>query len=1467
MNSEQKIEAFGSHQASNLAPERSHYCDTTLEPKPPVKIPPGGLHPLVGIQPLRHRNAKVVLVNGGTDLMVGDKTQLYAYRLYQEDATIFARSLWQRKLPGTIRELKFLRSNTFVVAIEHCDGTSFYSISADSLREINSIAGQIAAMELVDNQIVVALRAGKISPAALVSIDIQTGYQLWSRPLTSHKVMLKADPKQQAIFVTDLNRQTVTRQTVSRCEPKRPTPSRRPDSSKPSGATNGCKCEEESEHPHTPDDSKQPCPTNPDDECRPGTGWVPGDCGGWLTYGSTITRHPCNDDKSPCEVRLDFPIASLARTGAYLSAVSANGRYMALIEPNRMQVLHTRAFSRDGALVTTASDANQIVAFDWRRRTWGVLDTAEVLETLPSLELGLGATPASSIIFNGKLTQGTGVSLALQQKRAIAIPLIEPGQAYTDADVSKLGDYLWDASFPEVRAYFTEASYGQLDMHIDLFGYDVGGTETPLQMPRSFRSYYHPPFEPGGFRSEISVGATHTVTLDGTESLTIDVHPRTGSNQSLAVPFCALSLSEPYNDFPMLIFNGTETATLTVSDTTSNNWVLNLQFSANTFSIDPNNPEAGLQALGVYLDGILQAAEANAGVPNGDRLFAPVEVRRVRQDDLEFGTLDINLRLEAGSGSNKGTVSVSSQTGLELIGLNDALSANFNLPSDSGRLQIYLNRMVIQAEADAGLFLSNRILGSVAVDFNAGTTLVVELELSQDRGGEGAFIEVEVATGLTALGLNQAVAVTGATTYESRNLIKEAQDFIDDAFSALLDRLGGGSEVDIFDNYDAVYFALVSAPPSSLPASEQWGAATADVSELRAWAKSGITARYHSDENVTLSGKRFIAVAPNNDGTPDNPVLAHELGHTLGFKDLYWASTHRDDLAYMEDWAMMDEHSGFPHFCGFHKLAAGWIDPAHIVTVGLPSPDGPTSTEALLVPIEYWDDGMEAAVRSEFGGSVPVAQLMKIDLGGDGAQFDLVEARQPGLQFSQSLPVAPGAGVLLSNCLDPEDDTRYAFEGSYRRSVHRLNTGNDLRNAMDTFNLAAAPELAAVGVTVTIVDVKTVNRPYGDVTVFQVRVDREQADFVDLSFTETTPNWQSPDVWIDHVGEGQSSDPADHRVYPEGTPLDQGETVRYPSSGTEHHWIVARVWNRGNREARNVKVNVFKYPPGAGDQGNKELYGSTVIGEVPGNESWVTVPVRWDVTPQENDHQCIKVEIADWDLPTGDDGLGNVIALASDDVWLSNNWAQQNVFEFKATSSSPYAPIAFQYHVSNDGIYSEEAHLEPDGLPLGMRLTVTPRRQTIAPGKSAIFNCVLELDETVIDTGCQNDREFLLLTWRDTPESSERWGGCKYKIRPRRRTTTTLEGYWWFDNQIELFGKVSPDPGSGRVQLRLAFIGETVRWESVELMPGGAFSLQLPADSSDFDAVLEVIAYYEGSAEFGSSYSNTLTLSPPPPVG
>lgn len=136
--------------------------------------------------------------------------------------------------------------------------------------------------------------------------------------------------------------------------------------------------------------------------------------------------------------------------------------------------------------------------------------------------------------------------------------------------------------------------------------------------------------------------------------------------------------------------------------------------------------------------------------------------------------------------------------------------------------------------------------------------------------------------------------------------------------------------------------------------------------------------------------------------------------------------------------------------------------------------------------------------------------------------------------------------------------------------------------------------------------------------------------------------------------------------------------------------------------------------------------------------------------------------------------------------------------------SSPYDPVEFDYSVHNDARWGDYAYLEPDGLPYGMKLTVTPRGQTVPPKSTVIFRCKLEFDDAVLSAGCHSDRQFRIVTWRREPESTTLWGGVQYKVMPRKRCAVTLTGWWGMDGIVHLSGQVTPDPGGGVLRLRLA---------------------------------------------------------------
>jgi M6 family metalloprotease-like protein len=1031
--------------------------------------------------------------------------------------------------------------------------------------------------------------------------------------------------------------------------------------------------------------------------------------------------------------------------------------------------------------------------------------------------------------------------------KVLALPVVEQGQVFHDADMSKLAPFLQSQGFDVAINFYDEASHGLLTLSYDLFGWNAGPPGPPLQMPVKTRSFFNPPFVAGGLRSTTTAASA---TIDGTESLVIRVDSRLADRKGkqLTVPFAALVATVSLGPFPVdITFSGTESCAFDVTKGGQTKHV-SLQFTAKPITI---TTAAEFASLGTYLDGIMNTALTKAGMPG---VFAPFSVKRSAENPNLVGSIFILLAFNPG-GADKGVIANFATSGLSQIGLDTATTGTFAFPGDTGSLQVHLARLLTVSQADAG-FASDPLLQRTLKISASGSTITIDINLSDKDGGEMASIALISQAGLEALGFDKAAPNPGGTSSSDwANAINDAQGLVNDAFSAALARIGGNADdaLNIFGGYNSIMVVFIESPGPAVPAAQQWSVDPVDYSNLRGLFINAQAFDATSISTTLTCG--WIISLFDDKGTPNPALMSHETGHSLGYPDLYLTAEYRRDLLYVNNWSVMSYHLPMPHHCGAIKVHSGWIGGdkgpdgklSRVVYVATPTPSGPTATEALLVPNEYWDTGMETAVQAAFPGvTAKVAQLVHIDLGGDGNQFDIIEARQKGVAFSQLLPASPA--LIAMNVLDFEDDTRYAVDGKYRRKVQQLNTGFDLVKKGDSFDFASAPALQAAGVSVTILDVVGVTRPAGVVQVFHVRVDRQAADYIDLAFTQTTPYYLCPDVWVDWAGDNpaKQEDPANHDQYPVGMPLDQGDAVRVPKTGTELHWAVARVWNLGTIPALNVEVIVYKCdPPGSGDRGQFNQFGSDIIPQIDPQQP-VDLPIAWNVGPNDSGHTCILAEIADWTLP---DKPGTIIALGSDDLTLSNNHGQKNVSTFVSASASPYPPIDFAYSVSNDGLYLERAYLLPDWLPPGLTLHVWPNLMLIPAKSIGVFKCRFEFDSELLGRYCKTDPSVVISAWRRTPESCERWGSVKYDINLRTATATTLSVF--YPSSVMVSGVVAPDPGGGQVRIRIEFQGQAPDWFTAPLV-SGAFQLTVPGGAND---TVQAIAMYDGSTIYAPSSS------------
>ena len=1465
--------------------EHSVICDlkqtqieVTIEVTQPASPQPEPQRPneclIEGLPRLTGDHPRIAILNRGTVLAIADGRSVSAFHIERREESAAATLRWRKELEAAIRHI-LPHSGGGLVALTESDGATTALVLDDDKnpRRIATFQGEVVSAAIAGVILVAAVRTP--GGATLLEIDTSSGLTVSEQRLASSDVHIATSPSGSYISITDRATRTVEVRTPAGsvpCPPRSETEPHPPDTGthddpchcKPQGDRPGDKGEHPTTHP--PEGERRPEP------CQPGDAAVPDDHGGTIvTDGGRIGRRPLPGTRESdplskdCWSDLFWTVDGLRWAGQYVVATQGNyTRRMAVLSGDDLRVVRERDFGNQGALVFSAPDTPDLIVFHRRRGAFELM--GPVASVIDELDKGpIFFRPPEGKTFIGQKTMSLISEHAptVGDIQALVLPVIDPGQAYNEPNLNKLGDFLNGGYFKRTKDYYEENSFRQAHLRFTMFGRDRGPGPGPMILPEPVANYFWPPFSPGGIELSrtLPVGPS-TVSFDGGETLRLRAQTRTGARGAidLTLRFAAVLLRAKHDAFPVKVIVGAaQTGTITARERDGTVRTLNLTFPPTTLEIKETDVKGGRDAIADYLQGVLTAAEAAAGVPAGP-LFLKPEVRRVVADNLDFGELHVSLSFAPrppGPGS-LAVLSISATAALNGLGFHDTVRGNFNPATDTSLLQEYMTRLMRQAEADNTNTELNPVLAQSADVSLSGGVLKTTLLLSDNDGGPNASISMLSSSNTGQLFTSSAVLPGSISTKNDANAPRRLDELFNHAFAAAVERMRKGADFSPLTEINSIVLVGVVGSSAGAPPALAWnGTGAVGIGNLRPTHKS-FTAVYDRDNLKVQLKSRWIVVFLT--GTPDTDTLCHELGHALGFRDLYKQTDFRDDLRYLEDWALMDNESEFPHHAGYHKWQAGWIPEQRIVEV--PKPDaGPTQAEALLVPVEFWDNGMEAAVRGVYAGvNVPVAQLMRMNLGGDGGMFDLVEARQATKNFSLHLPHSPA--LLVTNALVPWDDKQYGQivgdEQRYRRELHLLNVGHELQTAGNEFDLGWPDELAAKGIEVRILDRKTVPRPEGNVEVFHVRVTREQAPSIDLGFTISDPYYKNPDLWLDHPDPGQTSP----TIWPEGEPTHQGDKIHVPPAGrqqepkTEKHWVVARVHNYGPVDALKVRVDfAICRPPGMGDRSHFVRFDTKTIPKIPAG-AVIPVVAEWEVDANEKGHTCLRATIVDSEPP---EDAGTGIVLASDNVRLANSEAMKNLDEHIPLNASPYEPVDFECSVNNEGHRPQIAYLQPEGLSEGMRLTISPPEQVVPPRSTVIFNCRLELDERVIQASCRSDSEFTILAWRMTEETSVRWGGVQYRVRPRRKTVTSVSG-GWASKSVGVNGRVDPDPGGGEVRLRINFDNVPARWQAVPLGPGGTFQLALTPPAGALE--LHVEAVYRGSRYFGPSNSPPVTIRP-----
>ncbi|HWM20960.1 MAG TPA: hypothetical protein VNO51_14820, partial [Ilumatobacteraceae bacterium] len=322
------------------------------------------------------------------------------------------------------------------------------------------------------------------------------------------------------------------------------------------------------------------------------------------------------DDDEPCgdrhSAKLSFTAHRFYRAATYLVAVNKTATRMAVLDTN-LNVKFERKLDRGGAHIQAGQTHTQHLLVHQPRReqleAWGLADyVGQLGGRLPDDFTLKPTTPAKSVTFYGSKHRKADPNPHLK----IAIfPVTEPGQAYNDANMTKLIDQVDPKIFAKVDDYYDENSFGELGIDFEVFGHDFGGVRKPLVLPQAMADYWHPPFRAGGLEVVMPADWTNPIAFDGTEALEIQANPRAGAVKTYDVPFAAMWSSADAGAFPVdITFDGTESVELTIETQDGDNEVLTVNFPAGNFAAANEAGVAGfLTDLGTHITDAIRAAE------------------------------------------------------------------------------------------------------------------------------------------------------------------------------------------------------------------------------------------------------------------------------------------------------------------------------------------------------------------------------------------------------------------------------------------------------------------------------------------------------------------------------------------------------------------------------------------------------------------------------------------------------------------------------------------------------------------------------------------------------------------------------------------------------------------------------------------------------------------------------------------
>jgi hypothetical protein len=446
-------------------------------------------------------------------------------------------------------------------------------------------------------------------------------------------------------------------------------------------------------------------------------------------------------------------------------------------------------------------------------------------------------------------------------------------------------------------------------------------------------------------------------------------------------------------------------------------------------------------------------------------------------------------------------------------------------------------------------------------------------------------------------------------------------------------------------------------------------------------------------------------------------VYVHEIGHTLGFPDLY------DGLqagVEPDKWDIMDcgWHDVHPSAWMKHWRSRGsgytgkpWMEDTDVEEIIAPLGTQTKTWSVLLAPVERPIPANNPFATTH--PNSPLRQAIRIKLAPELSFY--VENRQK--PFSSSTfgtsnhdTDIPAEGVIITDATDR--DTSKLFR-VFVVMATPYNDPLDISEETWTYYVTSTNRL----------QVKVKEALGNDPTVYRVEVTWGEippatGTGYDFRIRDwTPPPWESPDMWVDTQVDNDWNEyrHSDAQKNPDvvGHPVLNGDRLRVKWESR----LYARVWNDGNVEKKNVQVKFqVVIPVAMGPTPGLDVNQQPVTVDLPAGGSAVTPAVTWAPMSDNEEHICVRAFI----LP--DPGEKD----------YTNNVAQENFSDWYIENASPYQPVIFPFQVTNPLPRRALVMVRARGLVPGFNLTVEPYRCWLEPNETIKGQAILEAEDGVM---------------------------------------------------------------------------------------------------------------------------------------